>query len=91
MHDEIVVELEELSKVYIPCPNDKCGAEIGFDILKQFYARTLTCPICGTEIYEANQTNNRIEFTWPVLLKKLFEADRPRMTFRIRRAQASTK
>jgi hypothetical protein len=87
MQDEIVVELEELSKVYIPCPNKQCGAEIGFDVSKQFYARNLTCPVCGTMIYEVNQySNTRFEFTWPVLLKKLFEAERPRMIFRIKRA-----
>jgi hypothetical protein len=90
MQDEIVVELEELSKVYIPCPNEKCGAEIGFDISKQFFASNLTCPICGTEIYQVNQySNTRFEFTWPVLLKKLFEAEHPRMIFRIKRPQKS--
>lgn len=91
MQDEIVVELEELSKVYVPCPNKQCGAEVGFDLSKQFYTRNLTCPICGNTIYEVDQySNTRVEFTWPALLKKLFEADRPRMIFRIKRTRTDS-
>jgi hypothetical protein len=92
MQDEIVVELEELSKVYIPCPNQECGGEVGIDILKKFFTRNLNCPICGTTIYEVDQfSNTRFEFTWPALLKKLFETERPRMIFRFKRPQSAAQ
>ncbi len=92
MHDEIAVELGELSQVFIACPNEKCGTEIGFDLTKQFDIRRLSCPNCNAEIYEVDRTEDRIEFTWPILLKKLFADERrPRMVFKIKRPQAIAK
>jgi hypothetical protein len=92
MQDEIAVELDELSKVYIPCTNQECGAEIGFDISKKFFVTNLICPACGATIYEVDRySNTHHEFTWPSLLQKLFGADRPRMIFRFKRPQSAAQ
>src|SRR5258708_39050339 len=90
MREEIVVDIEELSQVFITCRNEKCGTEIGFDLSKDFYARNLNCPVCGNDIYEAQRADGH-DYTWPVLLKRLFKAeDRPRLTFKIKRPARSS-
>ncbi len=92
MQEEIVVDLEELSQVFITCPNEKCGTEIGFNLSKEFYVRSLSCPVCGNEIYAVDRTENRHEYTWPILLKRLFTAEgRPRLSFKIKHKQGQTK
>jgi hypothetical protein len=86
MEDEISINLQELTNLFVACPNGECAAEIGFDLTKRLFARAVNCPVCGANVLEVNR-QERFEFTWAVFVKKLLDAEgKPRMFFRMPRA-----
>lgn len=87
MNDEIVIDLQELTKMFVGCPNEECGAEIGFDLERRALVRNLACPVCNREILEVQRQGDVFDFTWVTFFQRLLSAERrPRMRFRIARA-----
>ncbi len=86
MHDEITVDLAELTKLFVACPKQDCGAEIGFDLTKLCTIKEVKCPVCGTvldEVLPAELQPGHKNSTWLHSFWELLRARRPRMFFRI--------
>lgn len=85
MQDEIAVDLGELTKLYVACPNGDCNAEVGFDLTQNQRIRPMACPLCGRTLMDVEMQDN-FRFTWVWLVQKLVRAEgRPRMFFRVQR------
>ena len=85
MQDEISIELQELTKLYVVCPNEECRAEVGFDLTKNLLIQAVSCPVCHTNILEV-QRQDRFQFTWATFMRTLLQAEgKPRLFFRLQR------
>jgi DNA-directed RNA polymerase subunit RPC12/RpoP len=88
MHDELAIDFQDLTTVYITCPHQGCGTELAFDLTQGQAPRRIVCPNCNDDLLEVQQQQN-FRFTWISLLKTLRDGNaRPRMIFRIPRPHA---
>ncbi len=84
MHDEITVDLAELTKLFVACPKQDCGAEIGFDLMKEHPSKEAHCPVCGAALDQADCGPIQSPTTWVFSFKRLLDAKGKRcMFFRI--------
>lgn len=86
MTDEITVDVKELTKLSVVCPNADCKAEVCFDLTKNLFAREMRCPACQNVLLEVRQQADGFAFTWASLIKKALRTDgQPSMFFRLKR------
>lgn len=91
MQDEITIDLKELTRVFVVCPNSECGAEIGFDLTRPAFAgKQIMCPACGHLVLQISIVQP-FNATPLYFLRKLMEVESPRIFFRLQRpAQTDT-
>jgi uncharacterized protein YbaR (Trm112 family) len=85
MQNEIAIDLQELTKIFVVCRSSQCGAEVGFDLTQQkLFARAVACPVCNEPLLAVNQQEH-MAFTWVSFVQKLLQAEgKPRMFFKLK-------
>jgi len=56
MQNEIAIDIQELTKIFVVCRSPQCGVEVGFDLTQQkLFARAVACPVCNEPLLAVNQ------------------------------------
>ena len=58
MQEEISVNIQELTRLFVVCPNAECRTQIGFDLTNNRPIRRTTCPVCNNDVLEVQRQRN---------------------------------
>ena len=89
MQDEIAVNIQELTKLFVVCPNADCRAQIGFDLTTNQRILRVVCPACNSDVLETMRQRDAFDYSWVSLFKMILNAEgRPQMIFKLSRPVA---